>query len=134
MAEESKHDQDVIIELLSEFSKQREQLTTMITDLEKLKGKIETLIPATLDVRYSRLFEEKVKSLTAFFGTLLEIRKEIMKSIKDEIEIRRKIEKGDELEEDLQKIFDIRALAKKVESFKDCVEPVKNRLEQTSVI
>ena len=89
----------------------------MIGDIEKLKDKIDTLLPDQLDARYVRFFEEKVKTATEFFKTLLDMRKEIQKSLKDEIDIRRKI---DVVERALgvEDIIDIRNLASKVEEFK----------------
>jgi hypothetical protein len=90
------------------------------------------LIPSTIDSRYVRLLEEKVKSVTSFFGALLEIRKEVLKSVKDEIEIRRKIEKDEDFEEDMHKLFDIRALAKKVETFQKTTELISAKPEQTN--
>ena len=109
--------EQIIDELLTEFKKHRDAIMQMIGDIEKLKGKIDTLLPDQLDARYVRYFEEKVKTATEFFKTLLEMRKEIQKSLKDEIDIRRKInvhEKALEIED----IINIRNLANKVEEFK----------------
>lgn len=109
--------EQIIDELLREFKGHRDAIMQMIGDIEKLKGKIDTLLPDQLDARYVRYFEEKVKTATEFFKTLLEMRKEIQKSLKDEIDIRRKInvhEKALEIED----IINIRNLASKVEEFR----------------
>ena len=74
--------------LLVEFGSHRDAIKDMIVDLEKMREKIDTLIPENLDARYMRFFEEKVKTITQFFNSLLEMRKEIAKSAKDEIDIR----------------------------------------------
>jgi hypothetical protein len=109
--------EEIIDELLREFKGHRNAIMQMIIDIEKLKGKIDTLLPDQLDARYVRYFEEKVKTATEFFKTLLEMRKEIQKSLKDEIELRRKIN-VDEKALGIEDIIDIRKLASKVEEFK----------------
>jgi len=98
--------------LLKEYQDQRIALKLMIDDLEKIKVKVDTILPERLDNRIARFFEEKIKTITALFQTVLDVRKEILKSVKDEVEIRTKVTLGDEIEESLE---DIRGLAKKVE-------------------
>lgn len=100
--------------LLKTYSKNREKLFEMIEELETLKDKLDTIFPeGQLDMRFARFFEEKVKAVTSFFGTILDIRKEINKSLKEEIDIRKgnkDIEKeiGDEV---------VRALANRIDKF-----------------
>jgi len=106
----------IISDLLSEFKEHRDAVMAMILDIEKLKAKIDSLIPDQLDSRYVRFFEEKVKTATEFFKTLLEMRKEIQKSLKDEIELRRKIDVK-ESSLGIEDIIDIRKMAGKVEEF-----------------
>jgi Skp family chaperone for outer membrane proteins len=112
----NKSNQEIIIELLAEFKEHRISVMQMIKDLEEIKQNIDRLIPAKLDARYARFFEEKVKSVTELFKTLLEMRKEIQKSLKEEIDLRRKIDIS-EAEQDIESIIDIRSVAEKVESF-----------------
>jgi len=120
---------EIIDELLTEFKVHRDAIMEMIGDIEKLKLKIDTLIPDNLDARYVRFFEEKVKTATEFFRTLLEMRREIQKSLKDEIELRRKTNiGGDAL--DIEDIIDIRKMAYKVEAF----SKKKAKLHEKSVI
>ena len=123
--------QQKIEKLLAEFETHRSAIKNMITDLETIRAKIDKLIPEQLDARYMRFFEEKVKSITGLFNSLLEMRKEIAKSIKDEIEIRRKIkDKSGEL--DLEDLLDVRGMAKKVDKFKDDTKKMKEeRLSKT---
>lgn len=113
---EKQSNQQIIESLLNEFTEHRNAIRQMITDLEELKGNIDRLLPKKLDARYARFFEEKVKSLTEFFKTLLEMRKEIQKSLKEEIDLRRKIDISDG-ESDVDKMIDIRGLADKVQDF-----------------
>ena len=98
--------------LLKEYEEQRAALKLMIEDLEKIKAKVDTILPDRLDNRLVRFFEEKIKTITSLFQTMLDVRKEILKSVKDEVEVRTKVNLGDDLEESLD---DIRGLAKRVE-------------------
>jgi len=130
MAEEkissSKHDA-IVDELLGEFKTHREAIQTMIGELEVLKDKVDTLFPEKLDQRYMRFFEDKVKATTSFFNALLDMRKEFAKTLKDEIEIRRRIIKdgggADDILEDIEELLDIRKMADKVEKFKKSLKP-----------
>lgn len=114
---EEKTNNEIIYELLLEFKEHRNSIKEMINDLEEIKVNVDRLIPKKLDARYVRFFEEKVKSVTELFRTLLEMRKEIQKSLKEEIDLRRKItvhEKDNSIEDTL----DIRGIANKIEDFK----------------
>ena len=113
-------------ELLGEYDEHRSEIKKMIVELEKIREEIDQLIPTKLDKRFARIFEEKVKAITILFGTLLEMRKEIAKSVKDEIEIRRKVKVLDK-DFDFESDLDIRSLSEKVESFKDTRERFKKK-------
>ena len=102
--------------LLKEFKENRDALHKMLIDIEDVKNNIEKLFPQKLDSRYSQFFESKVKAAFSIFSTLLEIRKEISKSLKDEIELRNKYSKG---KEDFSDMVDIRELSEKVERLKN---------------
>ena len=99
--------------LLDEYQEQRVSLKAIITDLEKFRIKIEKLFPESMDNRYVRFFDEKVKAVTELYKAILDIRKEITKNIKDEFDLVRKLEL--EEREDDNKVDDIRALAKELE-------------------
>jgi hypothetical protein len=115
--------------LLKEYDDHRDAIKDMIKDLEKIRVRVDTLIPDTLDARYMRFFEEKVKSITGLFNSLLEMRKEIAKSVKDEIEIRRRI-KGDDDLIDIEDMLDVRSMANKIDKFKEeTIKSQKNRLK-----
>lgn len=101
--------------LIEEFAEQRAQLKVMVLELEKLKEGIEKIFPERLDARYSRFFEEKIKTVTELFKAILDIKKEISKTIKDELDLRNKYEQGEEGEDDYLGDIDIRTLAKKLE-------------------
>lgn len=105
---------DKKIALIEEYSKQRTELQRMVEELERLKTGVEKIFPERLDARYSRFFEEKIKTVTELFKAILDIRKEITKSIKDEIDLRNKYENGSDGQDDLDG-YDIRALAKRLE-------------------
>lgn len=135
-----KENEIIVEQLLSEFKEQRDSLKLMIKDLEVVKEKIDNLFPeGTLDKRYSRFFEEKVKSATGIFSALLDIRKEITKSLKDEIELRRKLTKEEkESAFNLESLLDIGNLASKVEKLqkinKPKIEKVEKAIEKEEVI
>jgi hypothetical protein len=119
------------VDLLKEYDEHRAAIKSMIKDLEDIKKDIDRLIPKTLDARMARYFEEKVKAMTALFGTLLDMRKEIAKSVKDEIEIRRKVSGGGDVSEELEKYLDVRQFAKKVVNFQREKEKlIKGRAEK----
>jgi hypothetical protein len=119
-----KTNQEIIFELMLEFKNHRDAIMVMISDLEQIKQDVDRIIPKKLDARYARFFEEKIKSVTELFKTLLEMRKEIQKSLKEEIELRRKINVNDS-EKDIDDIIDIRGLAAKVQDFQE--ERIKMR-------
>jgi len=110
--------EQIIDNLLAEYIDHRNAIKNMIIDLEKIRVKIDQLLPETVDKRFKYYFEEKVKAITALFNSLLDMRKEIAKSVKDEIEIRRRMIKGDSLE-DLEELLDVRKIAKRVRIFQD---------------
>lgn len=100
-------------QLVTEYNEQRQSLKLMVEELEKVKEKVDRLFPETLNVKYVQFFQEKIKAVTELFKAILELRKEISKNIKDEIELRRKLDtEGDE---DDNRIVDIRQLAKEIE-------------------
>ena len=115
--------------LLTEFDDHRVAIKEMIDELSVIKKNIDRLIPASLDARYIRFFEEKVKSITNLFNSLLDMRKEIVKSVKEEIDLRRKLDVGDG-NYDLENIIDIRKVAEKVEGFKEEQRKFKDKIEK----
>ena len=119
----------VIIEgLLEEIKDYRKEIRVMIEELEKVRLRVDTLLPnSTQNTRVIKYFEEKVKSITELYKTILDMRKEIGKSLKDEIEIRRKIGGNDSY--DIEDLLDVRSMAKKVEKFQDKLEDMKEEVK-----
>lgn len=112
--------------LLFEFDDHRAALKDMIKDLEDIRTKIDQLIPTNLDARYMRFFEEKVKSITALFNALLEMRKEIVKSVKDEVDIRRKIVDENDLI-NIEEMVDVRQMVTKIEDFQKTAKKLQDK-------
>jgi hypothetical protein len=133
MADDVKTIQEQKIELLlEEYVTHRRAIKDMIEDLEKIKQHIDKLFPQNLDKRYMRFFEEKIKATTGLFTSLLEMRKEIAKSVKDEIDIRRRMKEADEMV-DIDGLIDIRSMASKVDQFKKLKEKHQtNRIEENA--
>lgn len=113
-------------ELLVIFENNRTAIMDMIGDLEKMKDKLDTIFPETTDARHMRFFEEKVKAVSSFFNVLLDMRKEINKSLKDEIDMRRKTE-GKEDSIDIESLFDIRQATRSIEKFKRSADKIKEK-------
>jgi len=124
---------DRIEQLLKEFSEQRDALNKMVAELEVIKSKVDRLFPETLDSRYVRFFNEKVQSATELFKAVLDIRKEIMKSLKDEIEMRKKFELKIDDDEELEKLVDVRSLARKIEKINESQKSeIEKKIEEFS--
>jgi len=113
-------------QLLVIFEQNRTAIMDMIGDLEKMKDKLDTIFPETTDARHMRFFEEKVKAVSSFFNVLLDMRKEINKSLKDEIDMRRKTEGKDE-HIDIESLFDIRQATRSIEKFKRSADKLKDK-------
>ncbi len=106
-------DDDINLSLLTEYRECRESIKKMVIDLESLTEKLILIFPDKIDNRFKYLFEEKVRTMTDLYKTILDMKKEIIKSVKDEIEIRKKIViSTDELNDDE---IDIREIVNKVE-------------------
>ena len=119
-----------IEELLGEFKEQRDALKEMVIDLEKLRKDIDKLFPDKIDNRFVKMFEEKIKAASSLFGAILDIRREINKGVKDEIEIRRKVEsKSIDTDSFIRDSLDLRELAKRVEKQSNNLEEMKKNEE-----
>ena len=116
-------------ELIKEFKLQRDALKVMIVDLEKIKEKVDKILPDSTDKRYVRFFEEKIKSITELFRTILDMRKEIAENAKDEFMLRQKIS-GPDLD-DYESIFDIRKIAQRVEKLTNAKTTIEEKLQIT---
>jgi len=84
-----------IEELLNKYTVSREQLTGYLKDVDNLRNKISQIFPQTLDYRTKFILEEKIKTMSVFFSTLLNIRQEYNRTLKDEISLRQKITDDD---------------------------------------
>ncbi len=121
------NNENIIDNLLEEYNEHRVALKDMILDLERIRKKIDKLFPESLEKRYVMYFQEKIKALTSLFNSLLDMRKEIAKSVKDEIELRRKITK--EVDDDSGfGNLDIREIARKVEDLQTQEEKMKSKV------
>ena len=121
---------DIYESLIEEFKAQRTAIKDMITDLEKIKVKIDSLFPEQLDKRYMRFFEEKIKSVTELFKVILDMRKEIIKNTKDEFELRRKLNSSDD-SADIDGLFDIKKIAERVDKIRKEKILLEQKIEST---
>ena len=104
-------DSTIIDSLLDKYSKSRDELESDLEDITKLKNHLGSLFPDDINFRNKFILEEKIKSTTGFYSTILSIRQEINKTLSNEIDIRRKITSKDK---DVGGI-DIRKLADELE-------------------
>lgn len=118
-----------IMALLGEFSTQRDAIKDMIKEVEVLRGKVDLLFPERIDAITRRFLEDKVKTMVSFYNVLLDMRKEITKSIKDELDIRRRVESGDVDVNNIGELLDIRDIVSTIESF----EKKKAKLQNTRI-
>jgi hypothetical protein len=114
-------------ELINEFKLQRDALKVMIVDLEKIKEKVDKILPESMDKRYVRFFEEKIKSITELFRTILDMRKEIAENAKDEFMLRQKIS-GPDID-DYEGVFDIRKIAQRVEKLTNAKATIEQKFQ-----
>lgn len=113
--------------LLNEFHIQRDSIKEMIVEIEKMRQQVALLFPETIDSRTRRFLEDKVKTMVGFYNVLLDMRKEISKSIKDELEFRRRLNDDEFDPEDIDSLLDISELSKKVEKFQKQKDDIKNK-------
>jgi len=96
--------------LLKEYSDSRTELKKMLKDIEDCKNSVLKSVSDSSDYRNKYAREERLKTLSTFFGNMLQVRQEYNKTIQTEIEIRRKLDMKDDGEIDL----DIRSIAKQI--------------------
>lgn len=113
----SKEKEQIIKSLIDEYKENREALKGYIKDLEQLKEKIDSIFPSNLDARYMRFFEEKIKAATQLFSAILQMRVEISRGLKTEIDLRKNLIFDDEESGNLISATDIRQMAEQVEKF-----------------
>jgi len=128
--ENSEEYNDKLNSIIEEFAAQRNSLKEMVDDLNNIKQHIDNLFPKTLDRRYAHLFEQKMEAITGVFNTLLSVKKEIMKGLKEEFELRRKV--GGGVDQDVEKMmehFELSSVAEKVVKLKQEVDAKRKQRE-----
>jgi regulator of replication initiation timing len=76
--------------LINQYEENRDQLKELIKEIEELKQNVKDIMPKNNDFRNRHLVDDKIKILTSFYDTIIKMRQEINKSLKEEIELRRK--------------------------------------------
>lgn len=99
-----------IDELLNKLSDSREELQKYLTYLEDCRDKVVGSISQSNDYRNKYAREERLKTLTAFFSSMLQVRQEYNRTIQTEIDIRRRLDKKD----DDEITIDIKSIAKQL--------------------
>ena len=116
---------NIIKKLIGEFSETRDEIKKMIVEIEEISKNVKDLFPDKFDARYRMIFQERVKATTELFKTLLDMRKELTKSIKDEIDIRRKIKSGKI--ENLEDLLDVSHIMDRIGEFQETTKKVKKK-------
>ena len=117
----------IVSKLLNEFELQRNEIKDMIIEIEKMRVQVSLLFPETIDMRTRKFLEDKVKTMVGFYNVLLDMRKEISKSIKDELEVRRRLTDDEFDPESIDELLDISELSKKVEKFQLQKDAIKRK-------
>lgn len=112
--------------LLDELTKSRMELVSDIEDVKKCKDAVVGVATNTTDYRSRFAKEDRIKTISGFYSTLLALRQEYNRNIISEIELRRKLEKGDDGE--IQ--FDIAKIAKQIESSKKKAEKADKDIKE----
>lgn len=112
--------------LLDELTKSRMELVSDIEDVKKCKDAVVGVATNTTDYRSRFAKEDRIKTISGFYSTLLALRQEYNRNIISEIELRRKLEKGDDGE--IQ--FDIAKIAKQIESSKKKADKADKDIKQ----
>ena len=108
-------------ELLDELSNSRNKLTEMLDEIEGCKNAVMDTARSN-DYRNKYAKEERIKTISAFYSLLLQTRQEYTRNIISEIDLRRKLEKGNDSEVEL----DISKIAKQLEAIKKTQKKVND--------
>lgn len=96
--------------LLEKLSDSREELAKYLKYIEDCRDNIVGSISQSNDYRNKYAREERLKTLTAFFSSMLQVRQEYNRTIQTEIDIRRRLDKKD----DDEITIDIKSIAKQL--------------------
>jgi len=130
--EEDSNQDDIFDSLVKEFSSSRKEIYKMIEELDGIMKNVKQLFPDKFDARYRMVFQERVKAVTELFKACLDMRKEITKNIKEEVELRRKVGKSDSIE-NIEEILNIASMAEKIEDFQNKVTKTKSKVKQKHI-
>lgn len=121
--------------LLDELSQSRQALVNMMEDIDKCKNAVLGTASNTTDYRSRYAKEDRIKTIASFYSTALSVRQEYNRNIISEIELRRKLEKGDDgtIELDIVKIAKQLEKAKKDSEKKvESIAEVAKKIESGS--
>jgi hypothetical protein len=108
--EQNQQVSDSYQKLLDEFTQSREDLKKMLSDIESCKNDVLKDVSTSNDYRNKYAREERLKTLSTFFQNELSVRQEYNRSLLAEIDVRRKLDKNDSDEMEI----DIREIAKQL--------------------
>lgn len=109
-----KMNEQEIKKLLEKYAQSREKIENYIKEVESLIKHTQNIFPKDLNFRNKYILDDKIKTFTGFYSTLLNLRKEVNQSLIKEIELRKKINEQEKDEEKITK-EDLRTLVKDIE-------------------
>lgn len=116
---------DRIEKLLDDFEEQRQALKNYVVEIEELKSNINQIFSkGQKDYRNFMVFEQKLRAATEFYKTILDMRREIIRTLKDESELRKKLLTDSE---NLENQLDISELVDRVEQRKKDKEKLEEK-------
>ncbi len=141
MQSDEKKQESIIENLLTKFSETRDSVEAMIVEVEEITKTVKSLFPDKFDVRYRMVFQERVRAVTELFKTLLDMKKEITKSIKDEIDLRQKVGKGDKFG-NIESLINMSSIIEQIEDLqtnnvikaKNIKKKTKKKLDDESIL
>lgn len=96
--------------LLDKLAQSRDELSKYLSSLEECRDNVVASISSSNDYRNKYAREERLKTLSMFYASMLQIRQEYNRTITTEIDIRRRLDKNDDEEQEV----DIKAIAKQL--------------------
>jgi len=112
--EKKNYDEAKVDLLLSEFKENRDRIRNMISELETYIDRVKAILPSPTDRDFRNLyvFENKLKTMTEFFKLILDMRKEVGKLLREEIQLITKLD-----DDSTDEVTDIHRKVKAIDKF-----------------
>ena len=122
MQEEENNKNNKFDELINEIGSNRKNMYNMLNDIGQFKDKMDSAIPTGSDFRNRLLMDQKIKMLTEYWKTQLDIRKQIDSSVQVEFKLRKLQDNDSDSDSEISQ----RQLMNIVDKVEDLIEENKN--------